>query len=205
LLNNLKPLIDDAIEKAGGTGWRDYLSTFEQGMQQVNQQKLGAKLLGMYQKNPKGYVDLISGNDPKAIEKIFGRGSYDVIAEMGDKYVPLRQVGDYLANEKQIGEMAKTGAVAGTHLLNKPGFRLPGFLNPKITITNSLLSDLHAHVNTKTLAILVKASRSGQSMNEVLQVLPAKERDNILSYMLTNGPRISGAITTAGAAAGATQ
>jgi NAD(P)-dependent dehydrogenase (short-subunit alcohol dehydrogenase family) len=54
-----------AIEKAGGSGWREYLKTFEQGMGGINQQKLAAQALEMYQKNPKKFIALIGGNDTK--------------------------------------------------------------------------------------------------------------------------------------------
>lgn len=43
ILREVRPLIDDAIETAGGTNWRNYLKTFEDGMNVINQKKLGAK------------------------------------------------------------------------------------------------------------------------------------------------------------------
>jgi predicted nuclease of restriction endonuclease-like (RecB) superfamily len=81
LLGEVRPLIDDAIEKAGGTGWRNYLKTHEIGAQEINIQKLYGEAADMYRTNKQGFIDLIKGNNPDAVEKIFGPGSFNILEE----------------------------------------------------------------------------------------------------------------------------
>lgn len=206
LLSNLKPMIDDAIEGAGGRGWRDYLRTFEEGMTANNRRKMGAKLLEVYEKSPKNFRKIVEGNDPKEIEKVFGVGSYDIIAEMGDEYPVLRKVADEIARDKLVEKKAKKGASAAADILseNLMGARLPGFFSPKVTITNQFLQKVQSVVNKKTMDSLIRASRSGQAMNEVLDKLPFVERNRVVQFLIANPQFGVGAVApaTAGFMAG---
>jgi hypothetical protein len=47
LIGEAQPLIDDAIEAAGGKGWKAYLDSFSQGMRKVEQQDFGRKLAAL--------------------------------------------------------------------------------------------------------------------------------------------------------------
>lgn len=204
LLIKLKPTIDKAIVDAGGgPEWKQYLETYAAGMTLDNQAKLAMRLSKAYKDSPKAFIDLVSGNNIKEIEKAFGPGAYDVMAEMGAKIRPLKAVSDYLVKEKAIKKAAEGGAVAAARVLNENmlGKRLPGFLSPKITVANSLIKELETKVNKKTLESLVQGARSGKAMNEVLNTLPALERNNILNYMMTN-PRWQSAFTTTAAVGG---
>ena len=40
IVGEIKPVIDDAIEAAGGRGWRDYLNTYSRWAQEINANKL---------------------------------------------------------------------------------------------------------------------------------------------------------------------
>lgn len=188
LLGKLKPMIDDAIEGAGGKGWRDYLKTFEEGMTSINRQQLGARLKKAYEENPKKFRRIVEGNDPKEVEKVFGAGSYDIIAEMGDEYPALRQIADEMARDATTLAKAKEGAPAARDILaaNVMGARLPGFFSPKITITNQFLQEVQSVVNKKTMDSLIRASQSGRAMNEVLDKLPFVERNRVVQFLIAN-------------------
>jgi hypothetical protein len=45
VMSNIKPLIDNAIEAAGGAGWRDYLVTHAKGMQKIAEKKVKLYLI----------------------------------------------------------------------------------------------------------------------------------------------------------------
>ena len=79
LLGEVNPLIDDAIEAAGGKGWKQYLETYAAGRQKVEQKQMSAQIKDMFDKGQKQQViDLIRGNNPDAVENVFGPGSYNV-------------------------------------------------------------------------------------------------------------------------------
>jgi hypothetical protein len=103
LVGEAKPLIDDAIIAAGGTGWRQYLDTFASGMQRVEQQQFARVL----EKLPEArLVQVMAGNDPDFVAKFFGPGRYDVNVELSDSQLPVAQ--------KLAGEIRAQRAVAAT-------------------------------------------------------------------------------------------
>ena len=69
VLDHIRPVIIDAIEQAGGTGYRAYLKDYAAAMQKLNERKLSAKALDMYKNSPQKFIKLIEGNNPKEIEK----------------------------------------------------------------------------------------------------------------------------------------
>lgn len=88
LVGEAKPLIDDAIEAAGGTGWRQYLNTFAAGMQKVERQEFARAL----EKLPEArFEKVVSGNDPDFVSKFFGPGRYDINVELFGSQLPVAQ------------------------------------------------------------------------------------------------------------------
>lgn len=183
LLSKVRPLIDDAIETAGGTGWKDYLQTFEHGMQSIDQTKLAAKAMAMYKKSPQQFVELVRGNDPKTVEKVFGPGSYDIVKEMGSKMGVLGDVANQVERENTILTKAQAGAKAASDIVAQNEARLrvrvPNLLSPKIALVNKALSGLEGKINTKTMTALVKGAQSGQAMNDLLNMVPPGERSKV--------------------------
>jgi hypothetical protein len=181
-LEEVRPLIDDAIEKAGGTGWKDYLKTYSQGMQAIDQKAMAAEAAKLFKNAPDQYVRLVRGNNPDAVEAIFGPGSYDIFKEMGSKMPTLEKLA---SNIERTGAM-KEAATAGTETLGKAvggdSFRLrfPSLLNRATTAANLTLDILEKRLDRKIFAELQKGMLSGKSALEMLDTLPAAEKSKAL-------------------------
>lgn len=184
-LEEVRPLIDDAIEKAGGTGWKDYLKTYSQGMQAIDQKAMAAEAAKLFKNSPDQYVRLVRGNNPDAVEAIFGPGSYDIFKEMGSKMPTLEKLA---SNIQRTGEM-KEAATAGTEALGKAvggdSFRLrfPSLLNRATTAANLTLDILEKRLDRKIFAELQKGMLSGKSALEMLDTLPAAEKSKALKAL----------------------
>jgi hypothetical protein len=184
-LEEVRPLIDDAIEKAGGTGWKDYLKTYSQGMQAIDQKAMAAEAAKLFKNSPQEYVRLVRGNNPDAVEAIFGPGSYDIFKEMGSKMPTLEKVA---SNIQRTGEM-KEAATAGTEKLGEiigaDSFRLrfPSLLNRTTTAVNVTLDILEKRLDRKIFAELQKGMLSGKSALEMLDTLPAAEKSKALKAL----------------------
>lgn len=187
ILSQVKPLIDSAIEKAGGTGWRNYLKTYEEGMHQINQQKLASKAIDMFKNSPDSFIKLVNGDDIKAIEKVFGAGSYDIVKEMGDKLDPLRKVSSELQRDKTIANQASQGSTALGRILddNSSKLKIP-FMGAKGAAANEIINHLQGKVSSKTLDAIVEGMKSGKSANEMLAFIPAVDRYAALKYLNSN-------------------
>jgi hypothetical protein len=201
-LEEVRPLIDDAIEKAGGTGWKDYLKTYSQGMQAIDQKAMAAqaaKLFGGSDADKQAYVRLVRGNNTDAVEAIFGPGSYDIFKEMGSKMPTLEKV----ASNVERNVSMKEAAAAGTEALGKVigedsfRFRFPSLLNRATTAANVTLDILEKRLDKKVFAELQKGMRSGKSALEMLNTLPAAEKSKALRAL--SDPASWGKVGTIGA------
>lgn len=185
VLSNIKPIIDDAIEQAGGTGWRSYMQAFGSGMDEVNQQRMAAKALQLFKDSPDEYVKLVRGDRPKEIEKVFGVGNYDVVKEMGSRFPTLSKVAEQLEKRSAVEAAVKQGREPIEDILqrNKGLFKLPAFFDPTVTAGNRVLSILGAKVDTKTMDTLIKAMRSNEDLLSALERVPAAKRNTVLKAL----------------------
>jgi hypothetical protein len=182
MLEEVRPLIDDAIEKAGGTGWKDYLKTYSQGMQAIDQKAMAAEAARLFQNAPNEYVKLVRGNNPDAVEAIFGPGSYDIFKEMGSKMPTLEKVASNVERNVSMKEAAAAGTEALEKVISSQSKfpRFPALFSAKITAANTTLDILEKRLNKKVFAELQKGMRSGKSALEMLNTLPAAEKSKAL-------------------------
>lgn len=184
VLESVRPTIVKAVEDAGGTGYGAYLDAYSAGMKAVSEKKLSAKALDMYQNDPKGFVKLVEGNNPKEVEKAFGAGSYDIAKEMSNSAMKtLKGVAGEIKRDIRVGEQAAAGRDALRELLeaNQSRFRLPSFaLSRTVTATNTALDALERKLGKNVMNKLTEASKSGQDMARLLDTLPAVERNKVL-------------------------
>ena len=185
LTRALKPMIVDAIEQAGGTGYRQYLEDYASELHTVSQRKMGAKLLKQYQSNPKKFQEIVRGDDPTLIEKTFGPGSYDIAVEMAPHMEQLRGISQRLERLDKIKDMGERGREGLRVIMeaNRSKFRLPQFLSAKITLTNELLSDMEKFVDSKTRIAIADALRSGTDAQALLNKVPVNARPRFLELM----------------------
>lgn len=190
VLSSVKPAIVDAIEEAGGTGYRSYLEAYELGRQAIDQNKLSAKALHLFESNPKQFVELVKGNKREEVEQIFGPGSYDIAKEMSKRSMAvLRGVAGRVERGEALKSQVSEGQDALRELLqaNQPTFKFPSFFSAKVTATNKVLDELQDRIGKKTMDILTEGFKSGKNGLQLLQTLPAKEKSELLK-VLRAGP-----------------
>jgi hypothetical protein len=185
VLQEVRPLIDDAIEKAGGTGWKDYLKTYSQGMQAIDQKAMAAQAAKLFENAPNEYVKLVRGNNPDAVEAIFGPGSYDIFKEMGSKMPTLEKVASNIERTASMKEAATAGTEALGKVIGEDSFRLrfPSLLNRATTAANLTLDILEKRLDKKIFAEMQKGMASGKSALEMLNTLPTSEKNKVLRVL----------------------
>ena len=178
LTASIQPQIDDAIEAAGGTAWRKYLSTHAAGMKNVERQEMAAVAQDLYRKDPQGFVDLVNGNNAEAVEKIFGSGRYSLADEMGaDQYAQLKRVADEVARDLGIkadmGRKTEKGLSVMRQTIDAPT-QFPRVARA-VRATNDLSQLLNAATTAETKKKLFDALQSGQSAAQLVDKLTAFE------------------------------
>jgi hypothetical protein len=204
VMSNIKPLIDDAIESAGGAGWRDYLTTHAKGMRNIAEKKLTGEALALFKNNKNEFVRLVQNESPDAVEKILGPGSYNIAMELADSTMDvLRKQAtshlDRIAASKQATDGQK--ALATLVAQNTSVFRFPNLINAWAAAGNKTISELEKRIGVKTTKTLSDAMQNPQTAANLLESIPASERNKILQ--LINNPSALGlkgaAITRAAA------
>jgi hypothetical protein len=186
VLSKIKPAIDDAIEAAGGVGWRDYLTTHTKGMQTIAEKKLGGEALKMYKTNPDSFVKLVQGESPEVVEKILGPGKYDIAKELSDNTVASlqEQAAKVIRDTKMAGQVtAGQDALKELLLQQISKLRVPSYLSAVAATTNKALSILENRIGTKTMDALTKASQTPEGAAKLLETLPATERNRVINLL----------------------
>ena len=186
VLQEVRPLIDDAIEQAGGTNWRNYLDTYSKGMQAIDQKAMAAQAAKLFKDSPQEYVRLVRGNNTDAVEAIFGPGSYDIFKEMGGKMPTLEKLAAGVERTGQMKEMATLGAEKFAGVVEDTGRtfpRLPSLLNRAVTVGNVTFDELEKKLGKKVATKLQEGMVSGKSALEMLNTLPAAERGAVLKLL----------------------
>ena len=197
VMADLKNPIINAIEEAGGTGYGQYLRDYAANAQLIDRRKLAGKALSMFESSPDEFIKLVRGNNPDAVEKVFGPGSFNIFKEMGADIKPMQQIADELTRDIKLAEQAKAGAKALGFEDESLAKKIPGFVGYKTAIVKQVIRALENKVSDKTIDVLANAAKSGKSMNEILNTLPADDRIKVLKA-LKNAANLSG--TRAGVA-----
>jgi len=183
VLSDIKPLIVDAIESAGGTGYRQYLADYTKGMQRIGQTKLGVEAMKLYKQSPDQFIKLVEGNSPDVVEKIFGPGSYDVAVEMSkDAFNTLKSAATQQKVRQEIATQAAAGETALVDLLkeNIISMKLPNVFSIVATTTNKALDILEKKLGKAVMEQLTAAAKDTKTFDELLNTLPASDRSMVL-------------------------
>jgi hypothetical protein len=192
-MSNIKPLIDDAIEAAGGAGWRDYLATHAKGMRNIAEKKLTGEALALFKNNKNEFVRLVQNESPDVVEKILGPGNYNIALELADNTMDVlrKQASGHLdrvAASKQATEGQK--ALANLVAQNTSMIRLPSLVNAWAAAGNKTISELEKRLGVKTTKTLSDAMQDPQAAANLLESIPASERNKIIQ--LLNNPSMLG-------------
>jgi hypothetical protein len=187
VLSSVTPLIDDAIETAGGAGWKKYLSSYREGSQKIAERKLTGEALRLWKTNKDEFVRLVQNESPEKVEEILGVGKYDIAKELSDSSLEvLRQQANkrmtQLSVQTQISEGKK--AVAELIAQNTSIMRLPSFINFFAAAGNKALSEYEKALGVKTMNALTEAMKSPEGAKNLLEALPKSEQNRVTELLL---------------------
>jgi hypothetical protein len=186
VMGRIKPLIINAVEEAGGDGYRRYLQNYAAGMQQIDQRKVGAQLLKLYKQQPDQFIRMVEGDMPKEVEKILGPGNFDLSQGLpAETMQRLTAIARRIVANKSAAEQATFGGPMATEVMksNISQIRSPNFLNPNIALFNMASAKIEKRLGKRVMNLLSDASRSTSTLQEALSVLPAAERNKVLRVL----------------------
>lgn len=185
-LTDIKPIITNAIEDAGGVGYRNYLAKHSQMMQKVAEKQLAGEALELWKTNKDAFVKLVQNESPEVVEKILGPGRYNIAVELADSTMDvLRAQAQKRLTELSMDKQISLGQDALRTLLlqNLSKFRVPSYLSAITTNTNQALKILEEKINQNTMRTLTKALQTPEGAVDLLKTLPASQRNQVLQLI----------------------
>jgi hypothetical protein len=198
VLAKIKPAIDDAIESAGGAGWRDYLTAHAKGMSAIAEKKLTGEALRLWKTDKDAFVRLVQNESPETVEKILGPGKYNIATELADDAMAvLQNQAKKRLTEISVKEQVSAGQDALKQLLldNMSKLRVPSYLSAVAATTNKALQILENKIGAKTMSTLTEGLKTPEGAAKLLETLPAAERNRVIKLIsdpsvLTQGSRL---------------
>lgn len=184
---NIKKIIDAAIERTGGKGWKDYLTAFEQESTKINRQKVGnylqERLGSPLDTERAGAFATAVQNAAQTLKTTTGVSRYDTLgelltkAETKDVYGTLATL-QRQANAAQLARKAEGGgAIAG-------GEQIPQFLSRVATITNAALKKATGDANEKLNLLMTEAYLDPQKLAALMSAVPANKSQSFIKAIL---------------------
>jgi hypothetical protein len=187
VLSSVTPLIDDAIETAGGAGWKKYLSNYREGSQKIAERKLTGEALRLWKTNKDEFVRLVQNESPEKVEEILGVGRYDIAKELADSSLDvLRQQANKRMTQLSVQTQISQGQKAVAELIkqNTSIMRLPSFINFFAAAGNKALSEYEKALGVKTMNALTEAMKTPEGVANLLDALPKTEQNRVTELLL---------------------
>lgn len=186
VMARIKPMLVDAIEAAGGKGYRAYLEEYAQGMQDIAKQKLSGEAQRLWKTDKDAFVRLVQGESPEVVEKILGPGNYNIATELAaDTMQVLRDQAQKRLTELSVKGQVTAGQDALKQLLldHTSKLRLPSYLSAVAATTNKAIAILENKIGKKTMGTLTEALKTPEGAANLLERLPPEERSRVLKII----------------------
>jgi len=186
VLTDIRPALVDAIESAGGTGYRQYLADYTKGMSAIAEKKLAGKALELFKNDKDAFVKLVQNESPDVVEKILGPGRYNIATELADSTMAvLQDQAKKRLTDIAVKEQVSAGQDALKQLLldNMSKLRVPSYLSAVAATTNKALQILENKIGAKTMSTLTEGLKTPEGAAKLLETLPASERNRVIKLI----------------------
>ena len=183
VMGEVRPLIIQVMEKAGGPGYGKYLADYTKEMQGMAADKLGAEAMKLYKQSPTQFVEFVRNNSPDVVESVMGPGNYNLAEQIGEEaFSKLTKTAQSALTERLVKEQGDEGAQALMDIYKKHlavSYRLPDIFNIFATTANRGITEIEKRVGAKTLNTLKEAAKRVDTFDDLLATLPATQRETV--------------------------
>ena len=185
---NIKSYIDNAIESAGGTDWKKYLTTYQQASDKINQMQIGQALekkLGtsLGDKQRAGVFATAVENAAQTIKTSTGSSRYSKLEDVLTA-PQIKSVNSVLADVQRKAQSEALAAKSGATGVEHKG-ELPNFLSRTASITNTVLRVLKKDSNEQINRMAADLMLDPPKLAAFIEGVPTKQMPAIVEAFMT--------------------
>jgi hypothetical protein len=185
---NIKSYIDNAIESAGGTDWKKYLTTYQQASDKINQMQIGQALekkLGtsLGDKQRAGVFATAVENAAQTIKTSTGSSRYTKLEDVLTA-PQIKAVNSVLADVQRKAQAEALAAKSGSTGIEHKG-ELPNFLSRTASITNTVLRVLKKDSNEQINRMAADLMLDPPKLAAFIEGVPTKQMPAIIEAFMT--------------------
>lgn len=193
LETNLKSIIDDAIEKAGGVSWKKYLNDYADYSTKINRMKIGQYLADKL-RTPIGDKERVGAfaqaikDAPTTIKRATGAARYqqpeDILAP--SEIAAMNAVYADLQRAMKAGNLSRKARAAG--LIEDEFISPPTYFNQLVTTVNKMFSKVKGNALTKIDAEMAQLLANPQQFVAFMEAIPKERAQGLMGVLF---PRMS--------------
>jgi hypothetical protein len=203
MVRSAQRMLDDAIEAAGGSGWRTgYLEPYASGSETIRRQEMMGVAAKQLRQAPNAFVNLVEGETPDVVSGVFGGNRIDLRNLMNPTGVgpsgmdALDNAARQIRRNNRVGELAQEGRGVAQELLREGGGRPRGVMRGMATALGRVFRPgttaavdfatmlVDAQVAPQVRRELAKAYQSGANMDQLLNMVPLATRAQMQRNMM---------------------
>lgn len=180
----------NAVDKALGPKFQDYLVQHQLGMQKVNMQELAARGAQLAEESPDEFIALMNRRRPKVVEDVYGKGTnqFDIsglaLADP-ERYLALKSSARELETLNRMNELTSSGQARAQNILSaqEPGKLSRAAMSiirakypPLAFLGTGTQGATSAFVTPAVQKEIAKAYESGANMRAAMNELPTAVR-----------------------------
>jgi hypothetical protein len=180
----------NAVDKALGPKFQDYLVQHQLGMQKVNMQELAARGAQLAEESPDEFIALMNRRRPKVVEDVYGKGTnqFDIsglaLADP-ERYLALKSSARELETLNRMNELTSSGQARAQNILSaqEPGKLSRAAMSvirakypPLAFLGTGTQGAASAFVTPAVQKEIAKAYESGANMRAAMNELPTAVR-----------------------------
>jgi hypothetical protein len=222
LVGRIKPFIDNAIEGAGGAGYKEAKAGFAAGATELERQKFAGNLAGVFEQNPEQFARTVRGayGTTGAVEEAFPRAgarNFDIQEMMGvpggaagpSRMPALENIAGGVELNSRMAAQAGEGEHLASDLLKNPPQEadifhkyspvgMVGSATGALLKFTKILSE--SGLDRQTQQALAEGFRNGKTAEELLTTIPLADRvqlqRRLAGYGAVRAPVVRNAFNT---------
>jgi hypothetical protein len=180
LANSIKSRIDDAIEAAGGSGWKDYLNKYSELSNQIDQMKVAGAILEKMRSDvgkatPGSLLKVLGTGEEALLKRSLGGPRATEIEQVfpAAKAKQLRDIEAHMLRAEEANRIAAGVKGSGASTLGEAGIQHPPtLLLREMMLTNWVLKLLRKDPNTPVAKYVAEKMRDAGTYADLLRKPP---------------------------------